>query len=1318
MTPVPIAGPWPPRVGVPIAGEAGAPAAGTLVPAMGPAMGPAPGLAVLDGRFRSDSVLKTGRGVDTFLGTDLLDGRPVVIKRVAAADIGDGVRARLEHEAEVLGRLATSPFRAPVTLGGDGEFMYLVQPFVPGETLQHRLTRGPLSVASTLRVALDLLGALQRAHDEDVLHRDVKPANVIVDEHEPVRRAVLIDFGFARSPGLDVSVRDQRVGTARYLAPEAAGVLERAVDERSDLYSAGVVLFECLAGRPPFEGSDVGEVLRQHLNTPAPQLRGLGVDVPRAVDAALQRLLRKDPGERYQSAAAARADFAAIAAAVDRGVREPAVVIGLHDRRHMLTEPAFVGRADELGKLVRLIRRAGEGRGGLVLLEAESGGGKTRLLEELAQQSQTRAWILRGQGLDQAAQRPFQLLEDVVGGIVAAARDQPLVGAALRRRVDDRADAAVAALPELTEVLGEGTTASLGPEAYGETRSINALSALLDALGTPERPAVVLLDDCQWADGPTLRLLAHWQARTGDRAVPVLVIAAFRSEEVGADHPLRLIEPLATVALPPFQRDDVRSLAESMAGPLPDEALDAVTLLSEGSPFMASAVLRGLVEAGALVTTDEGWEVDRERLSDVQTSRRAALFLLRRLELLAPTTLHLLSVGAVLGKEFDLGLAVELCQQEPAEAAAGLAEAGQRRIVWVDEQAGRARFLHDKLREALLSRLDADQRRELHLMAAERIEALDGARVFELAYHFDAAGSGLRALPYAVQAAESARAQHSLDVAVAHYRMAQRSIPDGDAATHARVAEGLGDVLTLDGSYDEATAQLERALSVAATDFQRATLEGKLGDVAFKRGDQGSARDHLERAVRQLGRRLPTRTPGLVVALMVEVVVQVAHSLLPRLFLARRRREGADREFLAIRTYSRLAYVYWFSAGKIPCAWAHLREMNLAERYPPSAELAQAYSEHAPVMTMAPWFGRGIAYAGRSLAIRTELGDMWGQGQSLNFYGVALYAASRYREAIEKLQQAVRLLDQTGDRWEVDTARWNIAFCHYRLGELTEAVAMARIVHDDAIAIGDDTAAGISVSVWARAAGGRIPAELVRARLEQRNDDAQTAAEVLAAEAVRLLEEGSSAEAVSVMEEAAAVVDRAGLRQEYVAPVLPWLATALRTQAETLLPYEVDQRRAVLRRARRAARRGWRLARWYRNNAPHALRERGLLAAIDGRRRHARRLLSRSLAEAESQDARYEAALTRQAFGFIGLPLDGMGPAEVLARAEAELAAFLPAGVRPADLAGGNQSAPVEPVVGGPVRHPRDRRPPHRLCPLARRRVRLRAGGGGFFAAG
>ncbi len=1227
------------------------------------------GQTVFNGRFRCDRLVKTGRGVETWLATNRSAGRrgqQVVLKQVSVADPLGGVAGRLKHEAEVLQRLGPSL----VELWEEDDSIYLVRPFVPGITLEARLAGGPLSVSSTLGVGIAVLTALQDAHDLEVLHRDVKPANVVVDEdEEPLTGATLIDFGFSYSSSLDASIRDQRVGTVRYIAPEAAGLLAVDIDERSDLYSFGILLFECLAGHPPFSGADLGKVLQQHLSAPSPRLRSLDVDVPRALDEAVQRLLRKDPAERYQTAGAVIEDLTAIAEALRRGVREPNVVIGLHDRRHALAEPAFVARSEELKLLAGLLDRAGSGRGGLVLLEAESGGGKTRLLDELANQTQPQAWILRGQGVDEVARRPFQLLEGLVAGIVVACRAHPGMAEDLRRHVGDQAAAVVSTLPEMAKVLTDnsqpGDASSQGPEAYGETRAVNALRSLLDGLGALASPPLILLDDCQWADGSTVRLLSAWQDDVADRGTRVVVIAAFRPEGVPADHPLRAIRRLATMTLAPLGAGDVRSLAESMAGELPPEALDAVGSLSAGSPFMASAVLRGLVESGALIEGPSGWALDPERLADVQTSRQAALFLTRRLELLAPATLDLLSAGAVLGKEFDVALAIELCQLDSASAATGLAEAGARRIIWVDEQAGRARLLHDKLREALLSRMDVDRRRELHRRVADRLEATDAEQVFELAYHLDAAGEGRRLVPYAIRAAEMARAQHSLDVAEVHYRMAWRGTQDtgttaADAATRKLVNEGLGDVLTLEGSYDEATVHLEMALSLAVTDPERAALEGRLGDVAFKRGDQRLAREHLERGVRQLGRRLPVRAPAMVLALLVEVVVQVAHSLLPGVFLARRSRTGADQEFLAIRLYSRLAYVYWFSAGKVPCAWAHLREMNLAERYPASPELAQAYSEHAPVMTMAPWFARGIAYARKSLVIRQTLGDRWGQGQSLNFYGVALYAASRYRECIEKCSEAVVLLDQTGDRWEANTASWNIAFAHYRLGELTQSVSASRAVYVTARDIGDDTAAGISLSGWSRASEGRVPPELVRAQLEHRNGDAHTGAEVHVAEAVRLLAESRPAEAAAVLEAAALIVRKAGLRQEYVAPVLPWLASARRAEAEATSPYDTVARATALRSARLAARRGARMARWYRNNLPHALREVALVAALRGDHRRAGRLLERSLAVAATQDAAYEHALTRRAYGRLGYSIGATPPDQVVEQAEADLRSLVP----------------------------------------------------------
>jgi len=876
--------------------------------------------------------------------------------------------------------------------------------------------------------------------------------------------------------------------------------------------------------------------------------------------------------------------------------------------------------------------------------------------------------------------------------VATAAQDSGQVDR-LKRRLDDRSEAVVAALPVLGAALRHSERDELGPEAYGEVRSIEALCALLDALGEPGRPALVLLDDCQWSDGLTARLLARWNERS-DGACHVLVVAALRSEEVGPGHALRGLHSRAAVALGPFDPASVGLLCTSMAGVLPAQALEVIVHLAEGSPFMASAVLRGMVESGALYWADHGtgdrsasgrgaarftggWRIDPEAMVAVQTSRRAALFLVRRLELLSPEVLELLGVGAVLGKEFDLGLASELSGRSATDALAVLQEARRRRILWVDEASGRCSFCHDKLREALLARLSADERGNLHRRAAQRLEETWPDRVFELAYHYDAGGEGARALDHALRAAEAARPQHALEVAAAHYRVAERWAGAAEGATRKRIAEGLGDVLVLQGLYAEAVTRLEEALTLTTDRVARVALEGKLGDLAFKRGDPLAARNRLEGALRHLGRWVPRVTFAFLVALLWEVVVQAAHTLVPRM-CHRRRIENGEEDLLAVRLYSRLAYVYWFHSGKITCGWAHLREMNLAERYPPTSALAQAYSEHAPVTTMVPWFRRGMAYSRRSLAIRQELGDLWGQGQSLHFYGVVRYAASRYRECIDTCREAIRLLQRTCDRWEEHTATWHLAYCHYRVGELDKAVELARHVYTSAVAIGDSAAAGISLSAWSKASGGHVPADLVAIELARGNEDAHTATEVHMAEAVRLLAAGLVEDAVVVLDEAVAIIRGAGLRQEYVVPVFPWLATARRLQAEAVPTVAAAERKKAVALAAKAAGKAYRLARHYRNNLPHALREQALVAALSGRPAQARRLLARSLRVAEGQGARYEVALTAEAEARLGAALGWAQASDALADATASVVGLLPRGAEAAGPVSAGQPASLD----------------------------------------
>src|SRR5262249_9562322 len=245
--------------------------------------------------------------------------------------------------------------------------------------------------------------------------------------------------------------------------------------------------------------------------------------------------------------------------------------------------------------------------------------------------------------------------------------------------------------------------------------------------------------------------------------------------------------------------------------------------------------------------------------------------------------------------------------------------------------------------------------------------------------------------------------QHALRLAEQQYRIAERGA--ADPVTRYRVAEGLGDVLRLSGQYEESGRQLRTARSLARDDFARAQVESRLAELAFERGDLKETAEAVERALCLLGMTVPRRPATSYVRTAWEGLIQVLHTCFPRLFVGRRSLSAGAADLLAARLYSRLGYAYWHQRDPIACLWTHLRHLNLAERYPPTRELGQAYSEHGAAMTLLGRFPRAIVYVEKSLALRKSFGDLWGQGQSLHFYGVVLYAASRLTECVAKCRE-------------------------------------------------------------------------------------------------------------------------------------------------------------------------------------------------------------------------------------------------------------------------------------------------------------------------
>lgn len=1230
-------------------------------------------------RYRALQRIGQTSATETYRGRDESTGAEVSIKLIRAKRYPSGTLLRLETETATLRKTPTLAVASLLSSGREEDLFILVANWVHGESLKHRLARGPLTLPELLAVGESVLAGLCGLHRQHVMHHNVRPSNVILqtrdvsleadrsDWEETSFHAALVNFG--PPPLIDPLLEqpDCWIDIAYYLSPEQAGLLEHDLNETSDLYSAGATLFHAATGRPPFGGATVNALLFEHVTTPVPDLRSLGVEVPRAIDELLQRLLQKDPRDRYQSAEAALADWQTVAAQVRLGNPDPDVVIGASDQRGTLTEPAFVARASEIEQLTAQLLATQQGRGGLVLIESESGGGKTRLLRELAQRAAcAQLAVMWGQCYHEAAQRPLSVLDGVTESFLSAVKTQPTLATAVAQRMTaENIPFACAAVPALTSawLSGDGSGDS-APESGGETRTIQALAEFLLALGSRERPALIIFDDCQWADELTLKLLRRWQQLSSTDAGAgccVTIVAAFRSEEVDQDHLLRQLSTAAHLRLEPLAPGDVRRLAESMAGPLPEEALNVIVRLAEGSPFMASAVVRGLVETRSLVPTPQGWRIEPLALNDLQSSSQAATVLARRLDLLSEAALNLLSAAAVLGKEFLWEMAAHLAEISPAEALSALDAARQRRLVWMRSDGASGVFVHDKIRTTILDRLPVWRRQELHRRAAEYLQQHAPERISELAYHFDAAGDCGAALPYALDAAEQARNRHALEIAEQQYRIAWRGAQTAEIATRYRIATGLGDTLMLLGRYDEAGDFFESAVGLATTPFDRAQIQGKFAELAFKRGDMERAVDDFEQALAILGRPL-ARSPLIQALELLWVLgVQALHTLFPRWFVHRCSRPPNDAEKLALRLYSGLAHGGYYCRNLAYTLSVHLRGLNLGEYFQPSLELAHAYSEHAPAMTLVPYFSRARRYAEKSLAIRRAFGDLWGQGQSLHYYGCVLYAASQYEECIEKCREAVRVLERTGDYWQVHIARYQIAASLYRLGDWPGALEEVQLNYRLGLELRDEQASGIILDVWARAHPDGVPDDILETELARTHRDAQGATQVLFAKGVTLLQRGEWEAASRFLQQAVTHADRAGVRNPYTLPVVPWLAQAYRIGAEQTSCYTPRCRSALLTRAERMLRRALRESRLCRNDLPLIYREVGLVHALRGRPEKARSWLQRSIEEAQRQKARCEYALSLKSYARVGFEVGWSDAAEKQAEAEPLLILLQPA---------------------------------------------------------
>ncbi|MFO0607425.1 MAG: AAA family ATPase [Polyangiales bacterium] len=745
---------------------------------MSPPDAPASDLAIegferLEELHRSNATLVL-RGVRS------ADGAPVVLKttperRPARAQIARAVReqrmtwqAQGERVVKLLG--AIDHQGAPV----------LVLEDFGGVSLD-RVDLAALPLAARLDLALGAARAVEAAHARGVIHKDVNPSNLVWDR--ATGRLELIDFGLATDLRREGPAPERAAlleGTLGYIAPEQTGRTNLAVDRRSDLYALGATLYELYAGRRPFEGDDPLELAHAHLaRTPAP-LRSLDPGLPAPLCAVVERLLEKDPARRYQTASGLVADLARCAEEFRLRGDVAEFALGARDRSGALEVPQrLYGRDDEVRALQRAFERAADGGRELALVAGPAGIGKTLLVRELHRPiAERRGELLEGKFDQFRLGVPYAPLGHAFGRFLrrVLTRDDATVArwrATLGAAVGRNGAVLVEILPELESLLGPQEPPQPLSPAEAENRFHLVFRQLVEAIASPEHPIALFLDDLQWADVPTLRLLERLVTDADCRHL--LVVGAYRDGEVDAAHPMSLTVDAVrragvsatAVSLGPLSLAHVRALLRDTFGQ-DDDALDELASLcaarTGANPFFLGRFVESLEARGAASwdAAAQRWTWDLRAAAALAHTDNVVDFLLDRLGQLPPATRAALQQAACVGDTFDLRLLADVTDRSLAAVQADLRPAVRAELVaplgdaWifdaaddpaaVPDEACAWRFVHDRILQAAYGTLDASEaarahHRLGHLIARRHAGEPEGPWLFEVVNHLNRAAA-------------------------------------------------------------------------------------------------------------------------------------------------------------------------------------------------------------------------------------------------------------------------------------------------------------------------------------------------------------------------------------------------------------------------------------------------------------------------------------------------------------------------------------------------------------------------------------------------
>ncbi len=612
------------------------------------------------------------------------------------------------------------------------------------------------SLQEFLEIAIALCNTLDILYRERIIHKDIKPANILINPE--TKQIKLIDFSIASLLPRETQTLinpNGLEGTLAYISPEQTGRMNRGIDYRSDFYSLGVTLYELLAGKLPFESKDPMELVHCHIAKNPPNLSEIkGRKIPQVLCDIVMKLMAKNAESRYQSTLGLKFDLEKCLYQLQVSGEIQNFDIGQRDvcDRFIIPDKLY-GRETEAETLLQAFERVSLGATEMMLVAGFSGIGKTAVVNEVHKPIvRQRGYFIKGKYDQFQRNIPFsafvQAFRDLMGQLLTESDVQlEQWKNQILETVGENGQVIIEVIPELEKIIGEQPPAVELSGTAAQNRFNLLFQKFTQVFTSAEHPLVMFLDDLQWADSASLKLMQLLMADTGH----LFIIGAYRDNEVNPAHPLMLTlseiqknqAVINTITLTPLSQSQINQLVADTLKSTENLALPLSQLVyqkTKGNPFFATQFLKALHEENLIQFNFElgCWQCDLSKINQQALTDDVVEFMALQLEKLPLATQNILKLAACIGNQFDLTTLAIVSEHSEVETAANLWKALQEGLILpigdvykfyqqeslVDSQKQMTndngqmtvsyKFLHDRVQQAAYSLIPDDQKQTTH----------------------------------------------------------------------------------------------------------------------------------------------------------------------------------------------------------------------------------------------------------------------------------------------------------------------------------------------------------------------------------------------------------------------------------------------------------------------------------------------------------------------------------------------------------------------------------------------------------------------------